>query len=436
MRLITKVVHHRKKSISFSSTAALAMALAVGLILAPLLASGGGQAQAQRHAFIADNGGAGNDSHKVPKLRETPYFITYWGHDATGYHPAIILCLEGDDNADMSGLPVQLQVQFRVLAEGLLTVGRATVVFPREFRNKQLITPPIMGKRAFELELNKNDWPNIECKVLAKVGDAADDDVQSLFPVPPKVFPEAMSDEDASTHLSMTVGSVVPGKSKPKASVPAQKQPNANAPVFRPAPDEKPLVAVAATLGAAIPKAVTKLQEGFEQYFQKSNLPGLGDDFYMFEKTLGLPVDTENRDKGWVWAAYRKHPQVKLFVGSRGDNGKADVIVAAIDTDSDLSDSQFSSICRDLASKFRNEKMANPEHSVRYTPGGRVELTNIAAQSYRAVYFTTRDSDQNKLAIVAVSRQPGSLSEFLKDKGQKTALLHFLLKGLGADGSN
>jgi hypothetical protein len=178
------------------------------------------------------------------------------------------------------------------------------------------------------------------------------------------------------------------------------------------------------------------LQESFEQYVQKTALPGLGDDFYQFEKVLGLPVDTDNKDRDWVWAAYRKHPQIKIYAGSRGGNGKADVIVAAIDTDTSLSDSQFANVARALSSKFRNEKMAPAEHSVRYTPGGRVELANIAAQSYRAVYFTTHDQDQNKLAIVAVSRQPGSLTELLKDEGQKTSLLHVLLRGLGANNGN
>ena len=168
---------------------------------------------------------------------------------------------------------------------------------------------------------------------------------------------------------------------------------------------------------------------------QKANLPGLGDDFYQFEKTLGLPVDTDNRDKDWVWAAYRKHPQVKIYAGSKGRTGKADVIVAAIDIDAPLTDSQFANVARSLSAKFKSEKMGLPEHSVRYTQGGRVELTNLAAQSYRAVYFSTKDIDQNKLAIVAVSRQPGSLSELLKEEGQKTAILHLLLKGLGADGN-
>src|SRR5262249_30913561 len=147
--------------------------------------------------------------------------------------------------------------------------------------------------------------------------------------------------------------------------------------------------------------------------------------------------DTDNRDRDWVWAGYRtKNPQVTIYGGSRAGQGKADVIVAAIATDTALNDNQFAAVAKAMSSKFKSERMAPAEHSVRYTPGGRVELTNISAQSYRCVYFPPRGSDQSKLAIVAVSRQPGSLSEQLREQGQKTALLRFLLKGLGADGSS
>jgi hypothetical protein len=367
---------------------------------------------------------------------QVPAFVTYWGHDVSGYHPCIMLCLEGDGKTQMAGMPVQMQAQFRVVAEGLLTVGRETAYFTD---HAQLMTAPMRGKRAFELELNPSDWPVIECKVLAKVNDATDDEVQNLFPDPVRVKPEAMSDEDATTQLSFRLGSI-PRSKRPRPSGSETSQTLASTQSYsapsKPPPDEKPLMAIAATLGTPIPKPQTRLQEGFEQYLQKTILPGLGDDFYAFEKVLGLPTDTDNRDRNWVWAGYRKHPQVKIFVGSKGSNGKADVIVAAIDCDSPLTDTQFANVSRALSSKFRNEKMAPAEHSVRYTQGGRVELTNIAAQSYRAVYFTTRDADQNKLAIVSVSRQPGSLSELLKEEGQKTTILHLLLKGLGADGSN
>lgn len=147
-------------------------------------------ALAQRQAYIAHRGGAGNDdrlaqaspNHKPPPLLQVPAFITYWGHDVSGYHPCIILALEGDGATDMAGLPVQLQAQFRVLAQGLLTVGRTEEVFPSvSSKTQQYVTRPMVGKRSFELEQDPNDWPVIECKVLAKVNDATDDEVQTLF---------------------------------------------------------------------------------------------------------------------------------------------------------------------------------------------------------------------------------------------------------------
>jgi len=384
-----------------------------------------------------------NPNHKPPPKVSVPGYKTYWSHDAVGYHPCIIVALEGD-GSDMTCVPIQLQAQFRVLAEGLLTIGRTVTAFTLDNGRQQILTEPMQGKRAFELPINQADWPVIECKVMAKVGDATSDESQNLLLA--KVEAVAMSDDDARAAVNFRLGSR-PSKKKARPTAvasstqtPPQSYASQSAPAYtappKPPVDEKPLVAVAAALGAPQPKAQSRLQEGFEQYLQKASLPGLGDDFYQFEKALGLPVDTDNRDKDWVWAAYVKHPQVKIYAGSKGRTGKADVVLAAISTDSALTDAQFANFARSLSSKFKSEKMAPPEHSVRYTQGGRVELTNIAAQSYRAVYFTTRDGDQNKVAIVAVSRQPGSLSELLKDEGQRTTLLHLLLKGLGADGSN
>ncbi|MBS1995356.1 MAG: hypothetical protein JSS86_03555 [Cyanobacteria bacterium SZAS LIN-2] len=402
---------------------------------------------AQDRVYIAQYGGDNlddgdappvNRNHKPPPKLLVPGYQTYWSHDAIGYHPCIILALEGDGTTDMTGVPIQLQAQFRVLAEGLLTIGRTAIAFPSNAPHQQIVTQPMQGKRAFELPLDQAEWPVIECKVMAKVGDATSDESQNLLTIPCRVQAVAMSDDDARAQLSFNLGARRPRRADQSASSSnSQYRSNTSTPVApRPNPDEKPLVAVAGKLGSPIPKPQTKLQEGFEQYMQKTSLPGLGDDFYLFEKALGLPVDTDNRDRDWVWAAYRKHPQVKIFAGSKGRTGKADVVIAAISVDSPLSDSQFAVVARSLSSKFRNEKMAPTEHSVRYTQNGRVELTNLAAQSYRAIYFDTRDQDQSKLAIVAVSRQPGSLSELLKEEGQRTNILHVLLKGLGADGSN
>jgi len=399
---------------------------------------------AQNHVYIADNGNDSDDApavdpnHKPPPKLLVPGVLTYWSHDAVGYHPCVVLALEGDGVTDMTDIPIQLQAQFRVIAEGLLTIGRTSTSFKSNFKRQQLITPPMQGKRAFELPINPADWPVIECKIMAKVGDATSDESQNLLTIPCRVATVALSDEDAIARLNMSLGArkVKRVENSPTSSGSASSGYGAQSSQPKPNPDEKPLVAVAAALGAPLPKVQTRLQESFEQYFQKTNLPGLGDDFYQFEKALGLPVDTDNHDREWVWAAYRKHPQVKIYAGSKGRTGKADIVMAAITLDSALTDTQFANVARALSSNFKKEKMAPTEHSVRYTQNGRVELTNLAAQSYRAVYFTTRDQDQIKTAIVAVSRQPGSLSELLKEEGQKTNILHILLKGLGADGTN
>ncbi|MBA4077543.1 MAG: hypothetical protein C0508_21125, partial [Cyanobacteria bacterium PR.023] len=80
--------------------------------------------------------------------------------------------------------------------------------------------------------------------------------------------------------------------------------------------------------------------------------------------------------------------------------------------------------------KFKAEKTSATEHSVRYTGDGRIELVNLTSQSLRAVYFTSNDAGQ-KVAVIAVSRLPGSVSELLKEEGQRSELLRFALSGLG-----
>src|SRR5690242_1834494 len=117
MRSIFKSVR-AKQAQGFFALSLLMLALAQ-----PLAANGGGAALAQGGPFIAQNGGAGDVSHRPPPQIYLPAYVTYWAHDAVGYHPAIILAIESDGVTNMAGVPIQLQAQFRVLAEGLLTIG-------------------------------------------------------------------------------------------------------------------------------------------------------------------------------------------------------------------------------------------------------------------------------------------------------------------------
>lgn len=404
-------------------------------------------------AQSADGNGNDSDSNsqptrKTPKL-SVPAFVTYWSHDALGYHPSIALTIENSSGANLLGEPIQLQAHFRLLSEGILTIYRWQTYFDT-IGGQQQVNTEAHGKKPFELPLDQADWPLIECKILCKVGDAPSDDAQNLLVA--RVRPVALSDEDARTELNFSLGRARLNKAKieqqkkkfaaehPTTSAPLKADANKNkirpgnngnsssnqSPGQPPGPPPQPLVATAGTLGGINSAAGTTV----EQFFNRP-LPGVGEDFYQFEKTFGMPYRTDVKDKNWIWAAYRKHPAVRIMAGSRGRTGKSDVVLAAINQDS-LSDSQFLTFARALAGRFKTEKNNDLDHSVRYTQDGRIELTTYTAQSYRAIYFKTIDPEnQTKLSLIAVSRLPGSLSELLKEEGYKTDLLKLTLKGLG-----
>jgi hypothetical protein len=412
---------------------------------------------------------------KAPPKLFVPAFVTYWSHDALGYHPSIALTIENSSGANLLGEPIQLQAHFRLLSEGILTIYRWQTYFDT-IGGQQQVNTEAHGKRPFELPLDPADWPLIECKILCKVGDSSSDDAQNLLVA--RVRSTALSDEDARTELNFLLGRARLNKAKLEQQKKKFQQDHPNAPIFnaasgitpapvkkptRPATNssnhygslangsvtgstigqhdqsrndqpkteppkiEQPLVATAQTLGA--PAAIVAT---VDQFFNRA-LPGLGEDFYQFEKNFGMPYRTDVKDKNWIWAAYRKHPAVRIMAGSKGRTGKSDVVVAAINQES-LSDQQVLAFAKALSGRFKGEKSTDLDHSVRYTQDGRIELTVFTTQSYRAIYFKTLDPDtQEKLSLIAVSRVPGSLSELLKEEGHKTDLLKLTLRGLGEE---
>ena len=207
----------------------------VAAVLTPLTLVAPEAALAQRRVYIADNNSdadddvkppPGNPNHKAPPKLSVPGYQTYWCHDAVGYHPCIIVALEGDGVTDMTGVPVQLQAQFRVIAEGLLTIGRTTTSFSADMGQRQLLTEPMRGKRAFELPLDQAEWPVIECKIMAKVGDANSDESQNLLTIPCRVQAVAMTDDDARAQLNFNLGSRAFKKKKASAQCPKSRHPS------------------------------------------------------------------------------------------------------------------------------------------------------------------------------------------------------------------
>ena len=415
---------------------------------------------------------------KAPPKLTVPAYVTYWSHNALGYYPSMALTIENVSDVSLLGELIQLQAQFRSLSEGILTIDRKHTRLDT-ISGKQQVNVIVHGKRPFELSIDPAGWPVIECKVVCKIGDAGRDETQNL--VVGRIESVAMSDEDAHTQLNSQLGRNRFAKAKMEMDkkkfdadhaaahkhtaaqthpVPAKtiKAPTTKTfPQTNPVTPAKSATAVANTLQTALPtpqalslqpqttqpvkplSAVANTlgspasaagSSSVEQFLTKGNLPGLGDDFYLFEKSMGMPTSTDVKDKNWIWANYKKHPLVHIVAGSKGRTGKADVVVCAITQEAGLSDTQFTNFAKALSGKFKAEKASATEHSVRYTGDGRIELVNLTSQSLRAVYFSSTDAGQ-KVAVIAVSRLPGSVSELMKEEGQRSDLLRFVLTGLG-----
>lgn len=401
-------------------------------------------------------GGGDSGASKPSSKLFVPAFVTYWTHDALGYHPSIAFTIENNTGKNLVGSPIQLQAHFRVLAEGILNIYRWQTYFDTN-GGQQLVNTEAHGKRPFELPMDQSEWPMIECKILCKLPDGSPS--QNLLVA--RVQPVAMTDDDARTQLNFLLGrtrlakarmeaqkkkdqlqaaSTIKAKPKPEP----QKQPNAvsttgsgsNSSLSQPRPEpEKPLTAVAASMGNPLPPRGSELQALDLLVKGAATQAGLGDDFYHFEKSMGMPVETDLQDKNWIWAQYRKQPAMRLYAGSKGRTGKADTIICILKQEN-LSDSQIGSAVKALAGKFKGEKINAAEHSVRYvdnslSSGGRLEFIVINGQSFRGLSFKLNDSDGARATAVVVSRLPGALGEQLKEEARKTNILSFLLTGLG-----
>ena len=442
--------------------------LALALSLLSLNCPGAALAQADddddyrppmRRGNADDPGDSDSGASKPSTKLFVPAFVTYWTHDALGYHPSIAFTIENNTGKNLVGAPIQLQAHFRVLAEGILNIYRWQTYFDTN-GGQQLVNTEAHGKRPFELPMDQSEWPMIECKILCKLADGSPS--QNLLVA--RVQPVAMTDDDARTQLNFLLGrtrlakarmeaqkkkdqlqAAAAPKAKPKPEPPKQTPTGAgaanttgsgNSNLSQPHPEpEKPLTAVAASMGNPLPLKGSELQALDLLVKGAATQAGLGDDFYHFEKAMGMPVETDLQDKNWIWAQYRKQPAMRLYAGSKGRTGKADTIICILKQDT-LSDSQIGSAVKALAGKFKSEKINAAEHSVRYvdnslSSSGRLEFVVINGQSFRGLSFKLNDTDGARATAVVVSRLPGALGEQLKEEARKTNILGFLLTGLG-----
>lgn len=124
-----------------------------------------------------------------------------------------------------------------------------------------------------------------------------------------------------------------------------------------------------------------------------------------------------------------------MIVGSRGQTGKADLIVATVAPSEIKGETQVTDLAKAIAGKFRTEATTTPNHSVRYLPTGRLEFGTLNGKNYRAMFFVPGEApgSGNSSFIVVVTRIPGNVLDILRKEAPRAKLLRFLTPVTGVE---
>jgi hypothetical protein len=387
---------------------ALALLLAVGgLCCAPIALSYEGEFNPAKEGILPVN------------------YVSFWTLKPDGYHPSILLKLENDTGRNLTGERLRFQAIIVNLRNGEVTRGRTEV--RKSFGPKGRIYVTLVGSDPYELPISTSDWPSMECKVLARVGDTGDEATQTLAVT--DVERVAMTDEEAKEAVekmrefsqasaeelarqlpAKPLKAAPPGVLHPPRALVKKTPPPAKVATATPAPK----LAAATPVAAATGKAITR-------YLQAANTPGLGDDFLAFEQKFGLPIDTEKASGGWTWASYRHaNPEVIVYAGASSRKGQADLLIVQIPA-KDAAESDLMEIARMMSGKSRTQKLSTPQHTVRYLSVGRTELVTAKAQSYQVSYYTPHSQSHHYTIIL--SRVPGEMEALLSEHTQRANML-------------
>jgi hypothetical protein len=392
-----------ERDMKFHNLQKLALTFACSVIcgLLPAFAQNG-------YEGVATSGAAdpSDSSEPTTKKMEATAYVTWWFHSALGYHPAILLRVENVSGETLND-KIRYQARFTNLRDGYVNVGRFDTFTRLEPHKQGKIL--LRSSRPYELPIDQDAWPKMECKVMCKIGESDDSPSQTMLIT--KLDSLTMSAEEASSLLDK----------QPDIRL---RQRRAAQAATAPVTPEKTLVATTGSLAAV---KDTKPKQTMGQFLTSTVVPGLGDDFYSFEKKFGIPAEFDSNKSDWTWARYQNQaPEFSMIVGSRGQTGKADLIVATVPPSQIKGESQVIDLARAISGKFRGETTTAPNHSVRYLPTGRLEFGTLNAKNYRAIYFAPSAARGSGSFIVVVTRMPGNVLDILRKEAPKAKLLRFL----------
>ncbi len=223
-----------------------------------------------------------NSAPAPPKISLVSY-VTWWSHDATGYHPAIYLKYENDSGHDLSGQLIKFQCRFTDVRNGYVTISRKEMRTDLEYTHRQFVI--LRGPTPFELPIDENSWPNIECKAMCRVGEVGDEGTQDLILC--RLDSITMTDDEALEKLNrqddIRKANFASGKTRKRPHTDSQEKPLVT---------KMPLLHLAGQTAGLVVNGKTKKSGGpgsSLDYSLSTKGPGLGDDFFNFEQAFRPP---------------------------------------------------------------------------------------------------------------------------------------------------
>lgn len=345
-----------------------------------------------------------DDDHKAKNLSVLNY-VTGWTLDSAGYHASVFMLIENTSGRDLSGVTIKMQGKFTDIRT--LEPSTARLEVRRALKPHQQFSIALVSPKEQELPRDTQYWPVMECKAMARIGDVGDEGTEYLLVT--KIDSATATQDDAFQKLNETTSynrsnTSAAARSHGKTGGEYASQ---TRPLIAKADRLKPLPAVPAASGAGSKNDI----------FSVKPLPGLGEDFYSFEKCFGLPVTTDARKKDYTWAKYRHSGSgIDLVVGSKERTGKADIITFVLPRTAVKNDQSLIDQCKLFAGTLHNSKFSSAAKSVRYLPAGRMEMIASAAAGARILCMALPESHERPASyLVMISRLSSDPDEFLRN---------------------